>query len=67
MMYPANDNSASCEILAIIRFLHAKNMSAVEIRRELCATVHGQNVIREEAVRKLCRIFKYDRANKSSR
>jgi hypothetical protein len=39
MMCPAIDNPASCEILAIIRFLHTKNMSAAEIHRELCASV----------------------------
>jgi hypothetical protein len=27
-MRPAIDNSASCEIRSVIRFLHAKNMSA---------------------------------------
>jgi hypothetical protein len=45
-MCPAIDNPASCEIRAVIRFLHAKNMNAAEIRRELCA-VYGQNVMRE--------------------
>jgi hypothetical protein len=29
------DNLASCEIRAVIRFLHAKNTSQVEIHREL--------------------------------
>jgi hypothetical protein len=37
MMWPAIDNPASCEIRAVIRFLRAKNMSAAEIHRELCA------------------------------
>jgi hypothetical protein len=37
MMCPAIDNPASCEIRVIIRFLHAKNMSAAEIHCELCA------------------------------
>jgi hypothetical protein len=36
-MCPAIDNPASCEILAVNRFLHAKNMSAAEIHLELCA------------------------------
>jgi hypothetical protein len=35
MMCPATDNPASCEICAIIHFLHAKSMSAAEIHREL--------------------------------
>jgi hypothetical protein len=34
-MCPDIDNPASCEISPLIRFLHAKNMSAAEIRREL--------------------------------
>jgi hypothetical protein len=32
-MYPAIDNTVSCEIRA---FLHAKNMNAAEIHCELC-------------------------------
>jgi hypothetical protein len=43
MMCPATDNPASCEICAVVRFLHAKNMSAAEIYRELCAAVYIQN------------------------
>jgi hypothetical protein len=35
MMFPAIDNPASCEICAVIRFLHAKNMNAEEIYREV--------------------------------
>jgi hypothetical protein len=30
-----DDNTNSCEILAVTRFLHAKNMSATDIHREL--------------------------------
>jgi hypothetical protein len=37
MMCPAIDNPARCEIRAVVRFLHAKNMSVEEIHRELCA------------------------------
>jgi hypothetical protein len=47
MMCPATDNPASCETLAVIRFFHAKNMSVVEIHRELCA-VYGRNVMCED-------------------
>jgi hypothetical protein len=36
-MCPVIDNPTICVIHAVIRFLHAKNMSAVEIHRELCA------------------------------
>jgi hypothetical protein len=66
MMCPAIDNSASCEIRAVIRFLHAKNMTAAEIHRGLCA-VYGRNVMSEGTVRQLCRMFRDGRANKSSR
>jgi hypothetical protein len=40
-MCSATDNPASCEIRALIRFLHAKDMTAAEIHRELCAAVYG--------------------------
>jgi hypothetical protein len=50
MICPAIDNPASCEIRVIIRFLHAKNMSAPQIHRELCA-VYDQNVMSEGTVR----------------
>jgi hypothetical protein len=56
-MCPATDSPASCEILAVIHFLHTKNMSATEIHRELCA-VYGQNVMSEGTVRQWCRMFK---------
>jgi hypothetical protein len=49
-MCPAIDNPASCEIPSVIRFLHAENMSAAVIHRELCE-VDGQNVMNEETVR----------------
>jgi hypothetical protein len=45
MMCPAIDNPASCEIPAVIRFLHAKNTSAAEIHREICAAVYGQSAV----------------------
>jgi hypothetical protein len=45
------DNPASCEICAVICFLHAKNMSEVEIHHELCVAVYGQNVMSEGTVR----------------
>jgi transposase len=56
-MCPLIDNPTSCEIHALIWFLHAKNMSAAEIHRELCA-VWDQNVMREGTVRQWCRMFK---------
>jgi hypothetical protein len=67
MLCLAIDNPASCEIRAvIIRFLRARNMSAVEICPELYA-VYGQNVMSEGIVIQLCRMFKDGRANKCSR
>jgi hypothetical protein len=42
VMCPAIDNPASCEICAGINNFRAKNRSAMEIHRELCA-VCGQN------------------------
>jgi hypothetical protein len=62
MMCPEIDTRASCEIRAVIRFLHAKNMSAAEIHPELCA-VYGQNIMSEGTVRQLCRMFKDGRTN----
>jgi hypothetical protein len=50
-MCPAIDNPASCKIRAVICFLHAKIMGAVE----LCA-VYGQNVMNEGTARR-CRIL----------
>jgi hypothetical protein len=43
------DNPASCEICAVIFFLHAKNMSSVKIHHELCLA-YGQNVMSEGTV-----------------
>jgi hypothetical protein len=54
MLCPAIDTPASCEIRAVIRFLHAKNKSAAEIHRELYV-VYGQNVMSEETIRYWCR------------
>jgi hypothetical protein len=58
MAYPVIDSPASCEIRAVIRFLQAKNSSAAEIHRKLCAAVYGQNVMSEGTVRPWCRTFK---------
>jgi hypothetical protein len=66
-MCPAIDNPSSHEICAVIHFLHAKNMSAVEIHCELCVVVYGQNVMNEGTVRQWCRMFKDGRADKCSR
>jgi hypothetical protein len=50
----AIDNPASCEIRAVILFIHAKYMNVAEINNELCAAVYGQNVMNEGTVRQWC-------------
>jgi hypothetical protein len=48
-MCPATVNYTSCEIRAAKHFLHAENMSAVEIHRESFA-VYNQNVMSEGTI-----------------
>jgi transposase len=55
-MCAAINNPTSCEVRAVIRFLHAKQMSAADIHRELCM-VYGPNILSEGAVRQWCRMF----------
>jgi hypothetical protein len=62
MMCAAIDNLPSCEISAVIRFLRARNMTAAEIHRELCA-VYDQNRMNEGSIRQWCRMFKDGRTN----
>jgi oligoribonuclease (3'-5' exoribonuclease) len=59
MMCSAIDNPASCEIRAIVRYIHYKHMNAAEIHRELYA-VYYQNIISKETERQLCRMFKIE-------
>jgi hypothetical protein len=66
-MYTATDNTTSWEIPAVILFLHAINMSAAEIQRELRTPVYGQNVMSEGTVKQWCRMFRDGRENKRSR
>jgi hypothetical protein len=56
MMCPAIDNTASCKIRAVIRFIRVKNLSAAEIHREL-RLVYGQNMS-AGTVRQWCRMFR---------
>jgi hypothetical protein len=56
------DNPARCEIRAVIRFLHTKNMSAEEIYCELCV-IYSQNVMSEGTVRQWCRMLKVGQTN----
>jgi hypothetical protein len=55
-MCPVVDNTTSCKIHAVNRFLQTKNMSAVEIQHEVCA-VYDQNVMSEGTVRQWCTMF----------
>jgi hypothetical protein len=48
---------ASCEVRAMIRFLHAERQSAAKIHRRLCC-VYGDNVISDSCVREWCRKFR---------
>jgi hypothetical protein len=61
-MCPAIDNPASCEICAVIRFLHGKNVSAAKIHRELCMA-YSQNVMNEGTVIEWCRMLKTGRTD----
>jgi hypothetical protein len=63
-MCPVIVNPASCKIRTVIHF-QAKNMTVAEIHQELCV-IYGQNVLSEGTVRKWCRMFKDDQANKCS-
>jgi hypothetical protein len=48
---------ASCEVRAVIRYLHAEGQSTVEIHRRLCR-VYGDNVMSDSCVREWCRKFR---------
>ena len=48
---------ASCEVHAVIRFLHAEGQSVAEIHRRLCR-VYGNNVLSDSFVREWCRKFR---------
>ena len=52
---------ASCEVRAVIRFLHAEGQSAAEIRR-LCR-VYGDTVMSDNCVRKWRRKFRDGRTD----
>jgi hypothetical protein len=58
MMCTVIANPTSNKVHALIHFLHAKNMTAAEIHRELCMAVYSQNVMSEGTVRDWCRVSK---------
>jgi hypothetical protein len=47
MIFSTIDNLTSYDIRLLIRFLHAKSVSAAEIHRELYAAVYGPHVMSE--------------------
>jgi transposase len=57
MMCLAIDIPTSCKICAVIHSIHAKNISAEEIHRELCV-IYGTTVMSEGTVRRWYRLFK---------
>ena len=54
--------TASCEVRAVIRFLHAEGHSAAEIHRRLCR-VYGDTVMSDNCVREWCRKFRDGRTD----
>jgi hypothetical protein len=61
-MCPVIHTPASCKIYGVIRFIHAKNMSADEIHPQICM-VYGQNIMNVGTVRQWGRMFKDGRTN----
>jgi hypothetical protein len=57
-MCSAMVDPASCEIRTVIHCLYAKIVSVVEIQRELCSAVYGQNVMSEGTVRQCVECLK---------
>jgi hypothetical protein len=53
---------ASCEVHAVVRFLHAEGQSPAEIHHHLCH-VYGDNVMSDSCVREGCRKFRDGRTD----
>jgi len=54
------ENSAGCEIRAVIRFLQAKNIQPADIHRQVC-DVYGEGATSDSMVRRWCRQFESGR------
>ena len=54
------ENTADCEIRAVIRFLQAKNIQPVYIHRQVCG-VYGEGAMSDSMVRRWCRQFESGR------
>jgi transposase len=52
----------SCEVRAVIRFLHAEGQSTAQIHRRLYR-VYGDNVMSDSCVREWCRKFRDERTD----
>jgi len=61
-MYTTIAAPASCEVCAVIRFLHTEGQSTAEIHRRLCR-VYGDNVMSGSTVREWCRKFRDGRTD----
>lgn len=61
-MFKTIDHPADCEIRSVIRFLTARNVSAVDIHRQI-SEVYGPNAMSDSKVRKWVRAFKDGREN----
>ena len=61
-MEPVIAVTARCEIRAVIRFLHAKKLKAVEIHKQLIE-IYGETCISVQHVRKWCREFSKGRTD----
>ena len=53
---------ASCEVCAVIHFLHAEGQNVAETHRRLCH-VYGDNVMSDNCVREWCRKFRDGRTD----
>uniref|UniRef100_A0A1B6GKI0 Mos1 transposase HTH domain-containing protein n=1 Tax=Cuerna arida TaxID=1464854 RepID=A0A1B6GKI0_9HEMI len=61
-MPPTIENPANCEVHAVIRFLCAKGLKAIDIHHQI-SEVYGENIMSEGMVRKWVRAFKDGRTN----
>jgi len=61
-MTKRTENSADCEIRAVIRFIQAKNNQPADIHRQVCE-VYGEGTMSDSMVRRWCRQFESGRDN----
>jgi transposase len=56
------ENSASCDIRPVTKFLNVKNVHPAEIYRQVCE-VYVENTMSDGMVRRWCRMFSEGRTN----